>query len=282
MIAIIDTCTILNLLQINYDDKYINLLEKIFDEVKIVPTVYEEICANKYENVNDIKNKEALNSIIYKQVKKFIDHDNIEKEKSFTKKANHSKYKDNGESHSVSYAIAKSRLGNNDLMENLLQTHFISDDSPAKKDFEYFYQINVVGQILDSIDLMTIFCLKGLVGKNEVLQYCILLKQLYNKDISTLLSELKLYSNSHSDSINSKEKMVLTQLIEELSTISDNIIENLHKIKENPNFKSIIKKKSGWDKLLANILDSNFREKIPNINRRMDDFSKVWEMNYNS
>ncbi len=281
MIAIIDTCTILHLLQINYDDKYINLLEKTFEEVKIVPIVYVEICKNKYENIIDVKNKELIDSIIFKQIKNFIANENFEKADNFTKKSNNGKYKYNGESLSVSYALARSRIGENDFGENLLKTHFISDDSPAKNDFEYFFKINVLGQIIDSIDLMTIFCLKGFISKNEVLNYCNSLKQLYNKELSILLSMLKIYSYNQSENIDSKEKMVITKLIEILSAVDDDLIEKLNALKENSSYKSIIKRKFDWDNQLTKIIESNFREKIPNINKRITDFSKVWEIDYN-
>lgn len=281
MIAIVDTCAILNLIQINYDDKYIRLLEKVFDEVKIVPLVFKEICENKFENVFDSENKELLDEIIFKQVQNFIEHDTIEKVLNFTKKSNAIKFKENGESHSVGYAMTKSRLGNSQLMENLLKTHFISDDSPAKSDFEYFYQINVAGQILDSIDLMTIFCLKELIGKNEVIQYCTLLKQLYNKDVSVFLINLKKYHSSYSGKLSAKEKTIVTKIIDIISSMNDDFIDEILKIKTDPSFRSIIKKGSELDNLLTKILSSNSREKIPNINKRIADLSKVWELDYN-
>lgn len=281
MIAFLDTCTILNLLQINYDDEYIIYLEKTFEEIKLTPIVFDELNKNKFINLVDVSNKETLDRIIFEKINIYVDHSDYKEALEFTKNCNNNHFKSNGESHSVSYAVSHSRLGRNELLENLLKTHFISDDSPAKKDFDYFYQINLIGKILDSIDLLTLFCLKGLIGKNKVIQYCQSLKQLYNKDVGILLALVKEYSQRYASEIDSKQKITITQLIETLTELKEDTADRLTDLLQNPNLKKILEKNKDWGNLLKNIIQSNFREKIPYINQRIEDLSKVWELDYN-
>ncbi|CAM2974312.1 hypothetical protein [Flavobacterium frigoris] len=278
MIAYLDTCTILNLLQINYDDEYIKYLIKSFDEIKLTPIVFEELVTNKFVNVLDDSHKEILDNIIFQQLQSYIDREDYSDSLYFTKKRNNNCFKENGESHSVSYSIKLSRYGKNDFGENLLKTHFISDDSPAKKDFDHFYQINVIGQILNSIDLMTIFWLKQYITKNQLIKYCHSLKQLYSKDVGILLAKLRDYSNKFVDALKSKQKIIITQLIEILSDLKEDINDKLSEIISDPDFKDVLRKNRDWKELLTNIQKSNFREKIPYINKRMEDLEKVWEL----
>lgn len=278
MVAYLDTCTILNLLQINYDDEYIKHLVKSFEEIKLTPIVFEELGSNKFVNVIDDSHKEVLDNVIFNQIQKYVDYSNSDDTLAFTKKHNSECFKDNGESHSVSYSVKLSRFGKNDFGDNLLKTHFISDDAPAQKDFNHFYQINVVGQILNSIDLMTIFWLKQYITKNDLIKYCHSLKQLYNKDIGLLLIKLKDYSRDFVDDLSSKQKIIFTKLIEILSNIQDDINNKISEIISDPDFKDVLKKNKDWKELLTNIQQSNFREKIPYINKRMQDLEKVWEV----
>lgn len=277
MIAYLDTCTILNLLQINCDDEYIKYLTKSFEEIKITPIVFEELGTNKFVNVIDDSHKEILDNIIYNQIKYYVDASDYSDALVFTQKHNAHCFKKNGESHSVSYSAKVSRFGKNDFGENLLKTHFISDDAPAQRDFNHFYQINVIGQILNSIDLMTIFWLRQYITKNDLIKYCHSLKQLYNKDVGLLLSKLKDYSRDFTDDLSGKQKIILTKLIGVLSDLKENTNDSISEIISNPDFKDILKKKKDWKELIANIQQSNFREKIPYINKRMEDLEKVWE-----
>ncbi|MGI9650195.1 hypothetical protein [Chryseobacterium sp. RLHN22] len=277
MIVYLDTCAILNLLQINYDDEYIKYLIKSFEEIKLTPIVFEELGTNKFVNVIDDSHKTTLNNIIYDQILRHVDNSDYSDILAFTQRHNHQFFKNNGESHSVSYSVKNSRFGKNDFGENLLKTHFISDDAPARRDFEHFYQINVVGQILNSIDLMTIFWLKQYITKNDLLKYCHALKQLYNKDVGLLLIKLKDYSRDFADAIKNKQKNLLTQLIDVLSDLKDNTNDKISEIISNPDFKDIVKKNKDWEVLISNIIKSNFREKIPYINERIQDLEKVWE-----
>lgn len=277
MIAYLDTCTILNLLQINYDDEYIKYLTKSFEEIKLTPIVFEELGTNKFVNVIDDSHKEILDNIIYNQIQCYVDASDCSDALVFTQKRNAHCFKKNGESHTVSHSLMHSRFGD-DFGHNLLKTHFITDDMPAKEDFNGYYRTNIIGQFLDSIDLMTFFWLRKIITKNDVIKYCQSLKQLYSKDIGLLLIKLRDYSRDFAEALSGKQKIILTKLIGILSNIKDDTNNEISEIISDPDFKDILKKNKEWKELLANIQQSNFREKIPYINKRIEDLEKVWEI----
>jgi hypothetical protein len=274
MIAYIDTCTILNLIKVNYDDEYINHLIKSFDEIKLTPKVFEELGNNKYDNIIDKSNKDTLDDLILR-MKSYVDKEDCKETLSFTKSKNRSCFKDNGESHSISFALSQSRYGKV-IGEKLLKTHFITDDEPAKADFSYYYGINLVGKIFDSIDLLTLFWIKGYIEKNQLIRYCHSLKSLYNKDVGLLLRKIQTFKDQQNRSLSSQINIVLTKLIELLSDLKVDTNEKLSDLTKNPDFKKLIRRKQTWKVLLNNIQTSNFREKIPYIEKRINDLDKVW------
>ncbi|TXD53925.1 hypothetical protein [Polaribacter sp. IC063] len=278
MIAYLDTCTILNLIQINYNDEYIKHLKRLFVEIKLTPKVFEELERNKYDNVIDDSQKMILNGIIYNNLKNYIDFEDFKKELEFTKKHNPGIFKENGESYSISQSIMNSRYGKEDFGEHLLKTYFISDDAPAKEEFGYFYQINVVGQMINTIDLMTVFWLKQYITKNELIRYCNSLKQLYNKDLNILSIKIKEYKSSFDKEITPKQHIIITKLISMLSDITEEFKNDFYEICNTPEFRVILKKNNDWNALINRIKESQFREKIPYIIKRIKDFKKVYSI----
>lgn len=78
MIAVIDACTILNLLQIFLDEKYIGYLESVFQNVFISPKVFDEINENKYKNLSDENAISDIDTIIYSKIHKFVTNEDTE------------------------------------------------------------------------------------------------------------------------------------------------------------------------------------------------------------
>lgn len=278
MIAYLDTCTILNLLQVNFDDEYLRYTEKAFEKVKLTPIVFKELNDNKYVNVIDASSKETLNNLLYTRVQNYVDYTDYDPVLDFSRKHNEECFKTNGESHSISYAIHESRFGNKDFGEILLKVHFITDDRPAKADFDYFYQINLSGHILNSIDLMTLFWLKKYISKNRVIEYCLSLKKLYNKDVNLLSIKVQEYSSKFSGDITSRQKILLTTLIDLLNDFHDDLSDKLREFLRNPDLRDVFSKNGEWDTIVSRIVKSNFREKIPYIDQRIKDLFKVWEI----
>lgn len=276
MIAVFDACTVINLLLVNNDDRYFKFAANVFRELVIVPEVFEEIKTHKSDNLLSLEKDEDLSQIIFNYLQSFVSNDNLSTVTNFVEKA--FKYsKRNGEFFSVSHALARSRLGENELMENLLKTHFVTDDAPASSDFDYLYRINFVGRILDSIDLLTLFCLKDLITRKEVIDYCVALKLLYNKNAALLLQKLKLI-NEKDSIISGSESIILTKLIGVISEFDEYTLGKVDELIKYKEFKSIKNKHKDLEVLLSNFMKSNLREKIPFINQRISDLSKVWEL----
>jgi hypothetical protein len=65
MIAIVDACSILNILQVFFDEKYIEDLKHEFKEVFLTHKVFEEIIDNKHKNLkNDPESQNRLDNVI--------------------------------------------------------------------------------------------------------------------------------------------------------------------------------------------------------------------------
>lgn len=279
MVAVLDACTILNILQVTLDERYIVMIEKVFDEIVIPNKVYEEIQKNKSQNLVDSSSEKQLSSIIHSHILKHVDFAEPVKEVRFVTKAL-GQLEKNGEFYSICHCLSRSRSGTNHLREFLLKTSFITDDLPAETAFSEFYKINIMGQIMNSIDLLTLFCLKGFIGPNEVLKFCNSLKLLYNKNATLLLHQLKEVNEKYEEILDLKERSIITEIITQLNDLSDYAIERINTLVAMKEFKSISKKCSNLPSLVAALQKSNFREKIPEINKRMKYLEHVYELNY--
>lgn len=281
MIAILDACSALNLIYANFDDRYFTYLNKSFDELIICKEVFEEIATHRNDNMINEDNRDVLNDIVYQHLNRYVTYTEIEKEADFIGGAL-GYQKRNGEFYSIGHALAKSRLGIDNLSENLLKAHFITDDFPATEEFGYFYHINAIGKILDCIDLVTLFCLKGLISRGEVFSFCQALKFSYNLDAALLSQELKLINKKEDEHISSKERSLVTKMIEILDDLDDSTIERVQEISHSPSFTGILNKYKKVPLLIKSFVGKKSREKIPFINKRIQDLKKVWELDYNN
>ena len=107
-----------------------------------------------------------------------------------------------------------------------------------------------------------------------MLKYCDSIKQLYFKDVSLLIQELKILNSSFSGRFNSSERLFLVNLIDKLNSINEGISDFLIEIRKHNNFKKIKSRKI--DTLMENIIGFSVGPKINYINSRMKDLEKVW------
>jgi hypothetical protein len=279
MIALLDACTLINLLLCVNDAKYIMYTERAFNEIIILDKVYAELKANRNDNGVDESFKEEYEKIIFSYLNTFIRHnpnrDAIEFVKSFLD------YNDeNGELISVSEGLFVSRFGSDkNKRDCLLQVHFITDDGPATEQFQEFYEFNHIGKILSSIDLLVILSFKNFVTRNEVIRYCQALKSLYNRPSSILNKELKLLVEK--DQISSaKERLIVTKCIEILDDLGDDTNEQLSLLLEKPECQTLLRDRRYLKRLFEEVLESNFRKKIPAINEKKKTLESLWMFDY--
>ncbi len=271
MIAVIDACTILNLLQISLDDKYVAHLDSVFQRVFISPKVFEEINQNKHKNLLDENDILVLDSIIHSKISNFIMYEDIEKCCKMLKGAT-GYSKKNGEFYSSALALYLSRTEGNEFNENILKVHFITDDDGAKKDFLYFFKINQIGQIFDSIDIVTLFYLKEYITKKELSDFCISLKSLYSGEMAILIREIEQIRRKEKES---KLQHILSEILELLNTGE---FEKLEKIKNHQDFKKLKRKEKKFNKLFEDFLKSGIGQKIAQIEKRRKDIDHIWKI----
>ena len=148
---VIDACTLINLLRIDEDDNYLYKHLMSLD-IHISETVYNEFKANLFKNAIDDTDKERLKDIIFlpsfdhhkdEDIKRNLGNKWVEKIVSYV---GHTKQQ-NGELLSSLLALGLSR-------EKGERICFITDDYPAKDEFNKFFSIQQIGSIEDSVDLL--------------------------------------------------------------------------------------------------------------------------------
>jgi hypothetical protein len=267
MIAIVDACSILNILQVFFEEKYIEDLKLEFKEVFITHKVFEEIINNKHKNFqNDPDSQNRLDNVIRDSyLETLIYEENYEDCHKILEKTIKSKHTwdKNGEYYSASLALYLSREGKEKFYENLLNIVFVTDDAPAEQDFKEFFQINQIGTIINSIDLMTIFYLKKRITKNELISYCTGLKDLYAIELSFIKNEVESLKKSEKKI---KIQMALSQI---LIFLEDGKYNELKELDGKKDFKKILHSNKRLKHLINNIDTNKLRRKIRYIDERI-------------
>jgi hypothetical protein len=278
MIAIVDACSILNILQVFFDEKYIEDLKHEFKEVFLTHKVFEEIIDNKHKNFqNDPDSQNRLDNVIRDSyLETLIYYDNYEECHKIIEKTIKSKHTwdKNGEYYSASLALYLSREGKEKFYENILSIVFVTDDAPAEQDLKEFFQINQIGTIINSIDLMTIFYLKERITKNELISYCTALKDLYAKELSFIKNEVESLKKSEK---NIKIQMALSQI---LIFLEEGKYDELKELDGKKYFKKILQSNKRLKHLINDIDTNKLRRKIRTIDERIRQIKNeyIWKI----
>lgn len=150
---VIDACTLINLLRIDEDDNFLYKHLKSLD-VHISETVYNEIKNNIFKNAISKTDEKRIKTLLplFPAVFKLHQDEDIKKDagiqyfEQIRSYAGHTK-KYNGELISSVLALVLSRYKESRVC-------FFTDDFPAKNEFCRFFQIQQIGLIEDSIDLL--------------------------------------------------------------------------------------------------------------------------------
>lgn len=273
-----DACSILNILQVLFDEKYIEDLKHEFTEVFLTHKVFEEIIDNKHKNFqNDQDSLNRLDNVIRdSDLESLVYNDNYEECHKILEKTIKSKHTldKNGEYYSASLALYLSREGKQKFYENLLSIVFVTDDAPAEQDLKEFFQINQIGTIINSIDLMTILYLKQRITKNELIGYCIALKDLYAKELSFIKNEVESLKKNEK---NIKNQMALSQI---LILLEDGKYDELKELDGKKNFKKILQSNKRLKHLIKDIDTNKLRRKIRSIDERIRQIKNeyIWKI----
>jgi hypothetical protein len=187
MILVLDACTISNLLHIVQDDSLIKLLNRAFSKVYITKEVIKEVDNNKFMYLPYYNNsRETINQLISDlKLNAYIsdcDKDKYECTpfiKKFAIAINESFKDDEGEFQSALLSLYLSRWGDISFMENNNKILFATDDDKANRLYIKLFSTNQIGHIIDSVDLLSIFYLKGLITKKDLIKNVDAIIQLY-------------------------------------------------------------------------------------------------------
>ena len=225
MIAIVDACTIFNLVNLTEDATYIGYLQKSFSSVYIAPQVYHEIGRKKKDGLH-FRDDDTEKAII-KDLEKLIRYEQIENPKEFTANVFRIRKggKEDGEFLSICHSLDLSRIIMDDRSgKNLLKVCFFTDDDVAKLEFSKYYEINQIGQILDSVDLLIVFRLKGYINSKILERECKSLKKFYSKPLLALENKVK---ELKKQPLHNELQNRLSAILEMIHNYSDDSHKNL-------------------------------------------------------
>lgn len=263
MNLILDACSILNLLQVDmclengeykleYD--YLLKLNKLDISVDIVQKVLDEVSDNYQNNLDKKIEKDFIKNYISKYLYSNLQNVNQKDFSSalgFTKKVT-SYTKNNGELHSCAYALYLNRYGEK---TNFFTTYFVTDDDKANDDFKKFFKVNLLGEIITTIDLLLILQINNAIHIREVIDFISNLKKHYMPHLNYLSKKLYSLQEQTKDG---KESAFLTQFLEYINKLDFKQIEK--KIVSNSLYKNIKEKDRSIDSLLRKILENDFKK----------------------
>lgn len=281
MQLILDACAVIHLLQVDiekennnfhFNHDYLELLNKLEYEVIIVKKVHDEIKDNYKKNLISIDEKKLIESYINQNLYKLTSYDIFKEYEPFlpfVKRVNDYS-DDNGELHSATYALYRSRYED----DSIFQTHFFTDDDGVKKDFNDFFVSNSLGQILETVDLLSVLYQKNFIKKKVIIDFAYNLKKLYVSEYNSLidLCEKAKVSNGIKGT---QEKALLTKLIELLNSI--NFTEISSQIIPSKEYISIKRANKELDILLSKVLSTDYK-KVTFIDNKIQHLkNKMWD-----
>ena len=216
-LVVLDSCTILNLLRI--DDEDSDFLLKLITKWRIClpETVFHEIKRHVSSKFYSKEKNDHIYFVINREFdsRKTMDGD-IKKDldsdfEIIIKFSGHNK-RENGELYCVALALLKSRVEEDTVS-------LYTDDYKATEEFRDFFQYNRIGELGDTLDLLTLlyWSTPDLIFQYRLYRsYLVNLRAEYNQRLNTLVETIDTYLENKKKS-NCKDR----GLMENLSMIVD-------------------------------------------------------------
>lgn len=190
--VVIDACSLINLLRIDEEDDFLYKHLRTLN-IHISDTVYNEFIANVFKNNIEETDRDRINALIPnlqsdfslhydEEIENDIGHGFKETVLSYTEH----KKRLNGEMSSTLLSLLLSRCEESRIS-------FVTDDYPAKEQFNCFFSVQQIGEIQDSVDLLINlhwFFSKEEFPLNKLKNKLIDLRAEYCKNIKVFLNEV--------------------------------------------------------------------------------------------
>lgn len=193
--AILDACTIINILHIDDEDDFLFKQIQQF-KIRLPEIILKEANINwRKKRVDDSKEHQIDQNIsllyaCYENLDEYEKDGTIDKIKEFSR---HTK-KENGELYATALALKISRDEN-------VRVYFYTDDFPAKEEFGGYFDYQQIGQIQDSVDLLVFLYRMNtpqVFSKHMLQQYLSLLSAEYNVLCKRIVGAAEGYKQKHS------------------------------------------------------------------------------------
>lgn len=263
------------------DDKYFDLIESEVQNVYVAHNeVPDEIQKNFNKNLRseDDSREQTIENIISQRVRsKYICWDDTAECQKFLAKVT-SYPKRNGEFFSTALALYLSRMGGDEICEQLFGVHLVTDDLGVVDDFGEFFQVNQIGNIIDSIDVVTLLYLRERITKQDLDGFCISLKSLYSRTLAELEDLLENIRMNESD------VQIISLLSEIMNLVQyddgktfDQKWSNFRRSKGKIYKRAKQKYSNFFDHLEAYIADNSSRQ-LTRIEERRKQIENVWKL----
>jgi len=279
MVCVLDSCSILNLLNSFADERILKNITKVFEQVYVSKYVYDKEIFNKTHRYKDWHN-DVYNLYYNAGIEKFRYLDGLNDVENFVNKfckRNAINFKKDGEYYSTLTALQISRfnLPDSDFNSKLQRVLLVTDDAPAKADYDFLFENNQIGSIISSVDLVIILYIKNVIKNiKEVKDYISNCITLYNRELTDFHIELKkLASNSR----NIKENQLITNLI---GLLNDNDYEQIQSTPKNPQYRDFYKNNPAIKVKIAELKNLTFKTKIPELRERKKSIHRdlIWKI----
>lgn len=150
---VIDACTLINLLRIDEEDDFLYKYIKSLN-VHITETVHNEVKRNILKNAISEVDSKRIQKLLPSIGNDFVLH----KDEEIKRDVGTEMFEQ-----IISYTVHKKKI-NGELMSSVLalilsrqeesKICFLTDDFPAKKELDFFFKVQQIGLIEDSIDLL--------------------------------------------------------------------------------------------------------------------------------
>ena len=192
--AILDACTIINILRIDDEDDF--LFKQIQQlEIRLPKIILEEANKNRRKRRDDESKEHQIDqniSLLYACYENLDEYKKDGTIKSIIEFSQHTK-KENGELCATALALKLSREWNT-------RVYFYTDDFPAKKEFADYFGYQQIGHIQDSVDLLVFLYRLNepyVFPKQRLQQYLSLLSAEYIVSFKKMVDAAKEYKQKH-------------------------------------------------------------------------------------
>jgi len=283
MTLVIDACSLLNLIHCVGDDSFLKAINAVFPRVYLTNVVESEINSNfnEYAYLYDYQKKDIHELRYSLGLQKY--RSEFEKDKNECKvlARSYGIYKkdvfkeSSGEFDSLLLSLYLSRSGIKEFNENLNTILFATDDAQAVSIFSSFFFENQIGNIIDSVDILTILYLKNKITRGDLIKNIYNIQRLYLRPMDKLIRNIERMKGK--ENLSSSIQLHLSMVHK---FVYETKLQELAEVLEIPSYRPLFLKFPLIKESILEIKNINRHDKISYFNYRVALIEKdlIWKL----